>query len=214
MAIQNLRDKLLKAGVVDKKQKQQADTQDRRDKKQKTADQLAVEEAERQQAFALQKATEAELARQREAERAEHRQRHEALNRVRNICDRWAVRPLRAGSRRFHFVQRSGRIGHLMVTDAHFDQLLLGALAVVERLPPEEISPPLCEVLAAKPRKKSVLSDLLRLKDGLALGLGSTETHVLLPPDAAERVALIDPTALRFWAHSGKPVGFVADLAS
>ena len=45
MAIQNLRDKLLKAGLVDKKQKQQVDTQDRREKKQKTVEQLAAEEA-------------------------------------------------------------------------------------------------------------------------------------------------------------------------
>jgi uncharacterized protein YaiL (DUF2058 family) len=52
MAMQNLRDKLLKAGLVDKKQKTQVDTQDRRDKKQKGAAQLAAEEESKQRAFA------------------------------------------------------------------------------------------------------------------------------------------------------------------
>jgi hypothetical protein len=60
MAIQNLRDKLLKAGLVDKKQKVLADTQDRREKKQRGADELAAAEAEKQRLFAEKQAQEAE----------------------------------------------------------------------------------------------------------------------------------------------------------
>ena len=217
MAIQNLRDKLLKAGLVDKKQKQQVDTQDRRDKKQKSVEQLAAEEAERQRQFAEQQVAEAEANRQREAQRTVDRLQHETWNRVRNICDRWAVRQIKPGARRFHFVQRSGRIGYLMVNDALYDQLLQGALAVVERLPPDEIAPPLREIdrgqLRQRPRRRNLLAELLRAQPHPGL-LQIAETHVLLPPDAAERVLAIDTSAVRFWAKSSQPLGYVADLAS
>ncbi len=217
MAIQNLRDKLLKAGLVDKKQKQQVDTQDRRDKKQKTVEQLAAEEAERQRQFAEQQVAEAEANRQREAQRTVDRLQHETWNRVRNICDRWAVRQIKPGARRFHFVQRSGRIGYLLVNDALYDQLLQGALAVVERLPPDEIAPPLREIergqLRQRPRRRNLLAELLRAQPHTGL-LQIAETHVLLPPDAAERVLAIDTSAVRFWAKSSQPLGYVADLAS
>lgn len=219
MAIQNLRDKLLKAGLVDKKQKQQVDTQDRRDKKQKTVEQLAQEESERARQFSTQQASEAEANRQREAQRTIDRLQHETWNRVRNICDRWAVRQIKPGLRRFHFVQRSGRIGYLLVNDALYDQLLLGALAVVERLPPDEIAPPLREVdpsqARARPRRRNLLAELLRPRSHAQTSLlQSVETHVLLPPEAAERVLEIDTSAVRFWAKSSEPVGYVADLAS
>ena len=174
MAIGNLRDKLLKAGLVDKKQKQQADLEDRRDKKQKSQDKQAEEAAERQRLYAEQQAREAEEQRQREAERKEERARHELRHRVRNICERWAVRSRKPGDRRFYFVKRNGRIGRLMVNDGFYDQLLIGSLVVVESVPDEE-------------------------------------THVLLPPDAALRVAELDCTAVRFWAHSQKPVGYIAE---
>ncbi len=217
MAIQNLRDKLLKAGLVDKKQKQQVDTQDRRDKKQKTVEQLAQEDAEKQRQYAQQQVAEAEANRQREAQRTIDRLQHETWNRVRNICDRWAVRQIKQGSRRFHFVQRSGRIGYLLVNDALYDQLLLGALAVIERLPPDEIAPPLRELdrsqVRPRARRRNLLAELLRPQSQAGL-LQSVETHVLLPPEAAERVQEIDSSAVRFWAKSSQPVGYVADLAS
>jgi hypothetical protein len=217
MAIQNLRDKLLKAGLVDKKQKQQVDTQDRREKKQKSVELIAQEEAEKERQFAIQQAAEAEANRQREAQRTIERLQHETWNRVRNICDRWAVRQIKQGTRRFHFVQRSGRIGYILVNDALYDQLLQGALAVVERLPPDEIAPPLREVdrsqVRARPRRPNLLAELLRAHKQTGL-LQSVETHVLLAPEAAERVQEIDSSAVRFWARSNQPVGYVADLAS
>lgn len=216
MAIQNLRDKLLKAGVVDKKSKQQADLQDRRDKKQKSADQLAAEDAERQRQFAERQAAESEAQRVRETERLVERQQREQFNRVRNICDRWAVRQTRPGSRRFHFVQRSGRIGYVLVNDALYDQLIMGALAVVERLAPDEIAPPLRQIdaggCARRPRRRNVVTDLLRPSSRTQPTVQSAEAHVLLPPDAAERVQEIDQSAVRFWARSHQPVGYVADL--
>lgn len=186
MAIGNLRDKLLKAGVVDKKQKQQADLQDRRDKKQKSHAELAAEEAERQRQFEERKAQEAEAQRKLEAEREAQREQHELAYRVRNICDRWSVRQRQKGDkggkgeksapRRFYFVKRSQHIGYFTVSDQVYDQLLQGALAIVERAVDED-------------------------------------SHVLLPPEPAERVQELAPSAVRFWARRETPIGFLADSA-
>lgn len=214
MALGNLRNQLLKAGLVDKKQKVQADTQDRRDKKQKGADQLAAEEEAKKRAFAEQQAAEAEAQRQAEAERQAERSQAELLNRVRNICTRWAVRPTRPGQRRFYFVQRSGRIAYLLVSDAVLDQLLVGALAIVERLTPDEV-----EALTGAPRGQKArarsLVDKVRERAGVAATAASVrdriEAHVLLPPEPAERVFGLDPTAVRFWARSAQPLGFLPD---
>jgi uncharacterized protein YaiL (DUF2058 family) len=214
MALGNLRNQLLKAGLVDKKQKVQADTQDRREKKQKGADQLAAEQEAKQRAFAEQQAAEAEAQRLAEAQRQAERAQAELSNRVRNICDRWAVRPSRPGQRRFYFVQRSGRIAYLLVSDAVLDQLLVGALAIVERLTPEEV-----EALAAAPRVRAVrarsLVDRVRQKAGVAAAAGGVrdriEAHVLLPPEPAERVLGLDSSAVRFWARKAQPLGFLPD---
>lgn len=214
MALGNLRNQLLKAGLVDKKQKVQADTQDRREKKQKGADQLAAEEEAKKRAFAEQQAAEAEAQRQAEAERQAERSQAELLNRVRNICDRWAVRPTRPGQRRFYFVQRSGRIAYLLVSDAVLDQLLVGALAIVERLTPDEV-----EALTGAPRGQKArarsLVDKVRERAGVAATAVSVrdriEAHVLLPPEPAERVFGLDPSAVRFWARSAQPLGFLPD---
>lgn len=209
--MQNLRDKLLKAGLVDKKQKVQVDTQDRREKKQRGADQLAAEESEKQRLFAEKQTAEAEARRQADLAKAAERARHEIAHRVRNICDRWAVRLTKGGQRRFYFVQRSGRVGYLWLPDVICDQLCLGALAIVERLPTEEIvdlaSRP--RVAARKPR--SLLQQLVsQVKKG-EMQFVSEETHVLLPPEPAERILGIDASAVRFWARSGKPLGYVAE---
>lgn len=212
MAIQNLRDKLLKAGLVDKKQKVLADTQDRREKKQRGADELAAAEAEKQRLFAEKQAQEAEEQRLAELAKAAERAEREAAHRVRNICDRWAVRVTRPGQRRFYFVQRSGRVGYLWLPDALCDQLCLGALAIIERMPSAEIAE-----LASRPRPqarkpRSLLQQLIgQVKKG-QMQVVSEETHVLLAPEPTERILAIDPSAVRFWARSQKPLGYVSEV--
>lgn len=216
MALGNLRNQLLKAGLVDKKQKVQADTQDRREKKQKGADQLAAEQEAKQRAFEEQKAAEAEAQRQAEAVRQAERAQAELENRVRSICDRWAVRPTRPGQRRFYYVQRSGRIAYLLVSDAVLDQLLVGALAIVERLPPAEIAQ-LAQGGGPRPVKsrgrslQTLLTQVRKQAGLLSAGVSIVETHVLLPPEPTERVLALDPTAVRFWARKAQPLGFLPD---
>jgi uncharacterized protein YaiL (DUF2058 family) len=210
MAMQNLRDKLLKAGLVDKKQKTQADTQDRRDKKQKGAAELAAEEEARQRAFAEKQAAEAEARRQADLERAAERARHEDRGRVRNICEHWALRKPKPGDRRFYFTRRSGRIGHLMLNDELCEQLRIGALAIIERLDDDEQELALGAARGGKPR--SLIAQLKR--DVAGPPPLTIPSHVLLPPEPTERVLAIDPTAIRFWARSVAPIGVLTELPS
>lgn len=209
MAMQNLRDKLLKAGLVDKKQKTQVDTQDRRDKKQKGADQLAAQEEAKQRAFAEKLAAEAEAKRQYESERAAERLRHEARDRVRNICERWAVRQRRPGQRRFYFIRRSGRIGYLLVSDELLEKLSVGAMAIIERLDDSEYQ--LAQEAARSGPPRSLLAQLQRAVKGAGPPPVVIETHVLLPPEPTERVLCIDASAVRFWARSSEPLGILPD---
>jgi uncharacterized protein YaiL (DUF2058 family) len=211
MAMQNLRDKLLKAGLVDKKQKTQVDTQDRRDKKQKGAEQLAAEEAQKQLAFAEKLAAEAEARRKSEAERAAERARHEDRERVRNLCERWAVRQRRPGPQRFYFTRRSGAIGYLLVSDELGEQLQNGGLAIVELLDDHEQEVALLAARASS-RPRSLLDKLKAEVAGPAAV--TIEAHVLLPPEHAERVYAIDPTAVRYWARRSEPIGVFAEPSS
>jgi hypothetical protein len=60
-----------------------------------------------------------------------------------------------------------------------------------------------------KPR--SLLQQLIgQVKKG-QMQVVSEETHVLLAPEPTERVLAIDPSAVRFWACSGKPLGYLSD---
>lgn len=209
MAMQNLRDKLLKAGLVDKKQKTQADTQDRRDKKQKGASELAAEEAAKQRLFAEKQVAEAEAQRQREAERAAERLGHEARVRVGNICAHWAIRQKRPGQRRFYFARRSGRIGYVLVSDDVVEKLSVGALAIIERLDDAEYEVALAAARSSTPR--SLLAQLKREVSGPAMPMASVESHALLPPEPTERVLCTDASAVRFWARSREPLGILAE---
>jgi hypothetical protein len=89
----------------------------------------------------------------------------------------------RPGQRRFYFVQRSGRVGYLWLPDALCDQLCLGALAIIERMPSAEIAE-----LASRPRPqarkpRSLLQQLIgQVKKG-QMQVVSEETHVLLAPE-------------------------------
>lgn len=179
--MQNLRDKLLKVGLVDKRRKQAAETEARRERKQKTAAEQAHEEELRQQEYAARLAAEAEAQRRLEAERAEERAQHERRHRVRSIADRWSIRQHKPGPQRFYFAQRSGKIGRFQISAETAEGLSQGALAIVER--------------QADPGGTLALS----------------ETHVLVPWEAAERVLAIEPQAVRFWARSSQPIGITED---
>jgi uncharacterized protein len=162
--MQNLRDQLLKTGLISKGQKHQVEQEKRRERKQLKkgeADELAREQQRR--------AYEAKLEGQRVADReraaAQHAQLEtkEKLLRIRHIADYWRLSEEPSGTRRWHFVTRDNVVKYLYVSEPLGLQLSTGALAIVER--PDEFEEP---------------------------------RYVLIEREAAELVARVDPTYVRF----------------
>src|SRR5256885_16140344 len=97
--MQNLRDKLLKAGLVTEKQAQEAAKEQRQGsagKHREREKQISEEERQRREAFA---ARETELADERRKEAAKQAEAR--------------MQAPRAGEISFHYVRRSGKIGRL-----------------------------------------------------------------------------------------------------
>jgi len=140
-AMQNLRDQLLKTGLISKGQKQQVEQEKRRERKQLKkgeADELAQEQQRR--------AYEARLEAQRVADReraAAQRTQFEAkekLLRIQHIADYWRLSEEPSGTRRWYFVTRNNVLTYLYVSEPLGLQLSTGALAIVER--PDEFEEP------------------------------------------------------------------------
>src|SRR5215475_11331122 len=163
-AMQNLRDQLLKKGLISKGQKQQVEQDKRRERKQLKkgeADELAQEQQRR--------TYEAKLEAQRVADReraAAQRTQFEAkekLLRIQHITDYWRLSEEPTGTLRWYFMTRNNVVKYLSVSEPLGLQLSTGALAIVER--PDELEEP---------------------------------RYVLIEREAAELVARVDPTYVRF----------------
>jgi uncharacterized protein YaiL (DUF2058 family) len=161
--MQNLRDQLLKTGLISKGQKQQVEQEKRRERKQLKkgeADALAQEQQRR--------AYEARLEAQRVADReraAAQRAQFEAKEkflRIRQITDYWRLEEP-TGTLRWYFMTRNNVVKYLSVSEPLGLQLSTGALAIVEC--PDELEEP---------------------------------RYVLIEREAAELVARVDPTYVRF----------------
>jgi len=131
--MQNLRDKLLKAGLVTEKQAQEA-ARDQRQKSPKKVHerdkQVSEEEEQRREAFAAREAELAEARRIEAAKQAEARMQSERARRLRQLVEAHRVRE--PGEVAFHYVRRSGKIGRLDVSLATQKLLEQGGAAVVE----------------------------------------------------------------------------------
>jgi len=132
-AMQNLRDKLLKAGLVTEKQAQEADKGQKGPKATVKARQDAVsaDERQRQEAFAQREAELSDVRRKEAAKKAEARMQSERVLRLRQLVEANRVREP-PGEVNFHFVKRSGKIGRLAVSAETAKLLESGAAAVVE----------------------------------------------------------------------------------
>ncbi len=161
----DLRDQLLKAGLIDKKAKQTADTDARRKKKKKKKKKKKgggpSPEAERQAAWEAQKLAEAEANREREAARQRERERQEHQNRVSNLVKSAALRDVKEGGRRFCYVTREQRVRWIYVTAEVAWKLELGALAIVEQ-PGEPDETPMLVPRAAAERLRALQPDVVR----------------------------------------------------
>jgi uncharacterized protein YaiL (DUF2058 family) len=191
--MQNLRDKLLKAGLVTEKQVETAlktKSNPRPDKGPRRANapdarwqaerprteaerQLDEQELQRAQAFAAREAEVSEQRRRDAARQSEARLQSERARSLRALIGSERLHET-LGEVPFHFVRRSGKVGRLALTPAIARLLEEGAAAVVEL--PGETDP------------------------------------AILPSDAAKKAFRIDPRAIFFWAGPQKPIGF-DDLA-
>jgi len=139
--MQNLRDQLLKTGLITKGQKQQVEQDKRRERKQLKkgqADELV--RAQQEQTY------EAKLAAQRAADRQRAAEQHAALEakekflRIRHIIDYWKLSEEPSGTRRWYFVTPNKSVKYLYVSEPMALQLNTGTLAIVEY--PGEVEEP------------------------------------------------------------------------
>jgi uncharacterized protein YaiL (DUF2058 family) len=150
--MQNLREKLLKAGLVSEKQANEAAREKRPPKQQHRAreEQLSAEEQQRRDAFAAHEAEQAEERRKEAAKVAEARMQSERARRLRQLVESNRLSNQdKKGEITFHYVRRSGKIGRLDVSAELQQKLESGAAAVVE-----DPSSPDCAVVMAEAAKR------------------------------------------------------------
>jgi hypothetical protein len=180
--MQNLRDKLLKAGLVSADQAAEASA---------PAPAPAARPAARPPAAAAAKAAGPLIAIRREplpsvlpklpplpgsreAQRLESRKQLEHDRSLREQVSAAEV-PVLPGERAFYFVTRKNRLRRMELSVQQAEALESGALAVVERPEPGQIE------------------------------------HALVPREAAESLLRDFPKAVRFFNRQGEPVGFLSD---
>ncbi len=135
----SLRDELLKAGLVDRKSKQRAETEVRRKKKKRKKKQADQEEAARRAAYEEEVARKAAENRAREAARKAEQEKKERDNRVANLVRAWSERSTGRARQRWYFVARGRTIWFLEVTAEQAWKLEMGTLAIVRNpMDPDE----------------------------------------------------------------------------
>ena len=129
--MQNLRDKLLKAGLVTEKQAKEAEKVHREPRKHREREaRETAEEKQRREAFAAREAELAEERRKEAAKQAEARMQSERARRLRQLVESHRMKT--GGDVSFHYVKRSGKIGRLAVSVELQQMLEQGAAAVVD----------------------------------------------------------------------------------
>jgi uncharacterized protein YaiL (DUF2058 family) len=140
--MQNLRDQLLKTGLITKGQKQQVEQDKRRERKQlKTGQADEIARAQQQRAYDARLQAQRAADRQRAAEQHELLQAKEMLLRIRHIIDYWKLSEEPSGTRRWYFATQNNRVQYLYVSEPMALQLDTGTLAIVEY--PGEFEEPL-----------------------------------------------------------------------
>lgn len=141
--MKNLRDQLLKAGLVSKKDATKAGQQARQERKEqglKASDAEAQKEAERieryERSLAEQRAKDKEL----EMQALAVQQAKERVSRLRNIVSNQAISP-RGGDRRFYYVGRDQVIRYLQVPDGIGRDLERGVLGIVAEIDGSRVLP-------------------------------------------------------------------------
>ncbi len=130
--MQDLRDKLLKAGLVDKKRARKSKTDKRRDRKQKGRhkDEQALLQAQKER-HQLRKEEQAQVARTHQQLVQDDAARREAQGRMRDIIKRAAVAKIHGDGRPFYFAGQEGKIRRFNPLPEIAQQLSSGKLAIV-----------------------------------------------------------------------------------
>ncbi len=134
--MQNLRDKLLKAGKVNKKQRRRAEHQQRQKKRKGKAAAPQETEAKRKELYEAKLREQRERDQALEAERNHQRMLKERDLRVRYVVDHYAVtrkRRSRNHRNRWFYMARDHKIFHMDLTDEEAAGLEYGRHAIVER---------------------------------------------------------------------------------
>lgn len=179
--MQNLRDKLLKAGLVTSEEAQRAEA-DKTPKARPRSEPPGRRErpARPPDSRALRPASEPAVPRlpplpgSKEHQRLEAAKQRELAEKLRALVYSAQV-PVEVGAHTFHFVTRKGRLRRLELSEAQAKLLEEGKLAVVERQEPAQIE------------------------------------HSLVPPETAEQMAALFPKAVRFLNRPEAPIGFLSD---
>jgi len=130
--MQNLRDQLLKTGLITKGQKQQVEQDKRRERKQLKKGQADETARAQQQAYEAKLEAQRAADRQRAAEQRELLEAKERLLRIQHIIDYWKLSEEPSGTRRCYFVTQNKSIKYLYVSEPVALQLSTGTLAIVE----------------------------------------------------------------------------------
>lgn len=180
--MQNLREKLLKAGLVSAEQAKQAE--ERRKADQSNNRPRPADRPRRGEASAPHEPREPRLDSRipklpplpgsREHQRLISKQQLELDRRIRELVTAAQV-PVDPGDQTFHFVTRKGRLRRLELTAAQRERLEKGELAVVERPDPGQIE------------------------------------HALVPASTADELLALSAKAVRFFNKPGSAVGFLTD---
>jgi len=181
--MQNLRDKLLKAGLVSPNQVAEAEPSPKTEPKERPAARVARPASEpprgpfiavRREPLPASVPKLPPLPGSREAQRLESRKQ---LEQDRALSERVSAAevPLCPGERTFYFVTRKNRLRRLELSLEQAAALESGALAVAERPEPGQIA------------------------------------HALISREAAEALLLDFPRAVRFFNRPGEPVGFLSE---
>jgi uncharacterized protein YaiL (DUF2058 family) len=132
--MQNLRDQLLKTGIINKKQKRQAEQTKRRERKQHQKGKFDdIAKAQQKQAYEAKLAAERAANRERAADQRTQQEAKERRLQIRHIIDYWQTSDDPTGDRRWYFITPRNTISHLYVSDPLAAQLTAGDLAIVER---------------------------------------------------------------------------------
>ena len=196
--MQNLRDKLLKAGLVSAEQAKQAE--DRKKTEQTSRNRPAPERPRRNEAPPPHEARPDSripklppLPGSREHQRLISKQQLELDRKLRELVTAAQV-PVEAGDQTFYFVTRKGRLRRLEMTPAQRERLEKGELAVAERPDPGQIEHALVPAAAAD-QLRALSERAVRFfnKEGAAVGFLTDEelkkrqeAEATLPPEAPE----------------------------